>query len=150
MTSPWKGLEKFLQGDWAECSLWTVIGIWSCVDSFHLGRKAPVTICSCLKVKRDQNSCLRIYEHKKLNSKIALHLLKICHVSDTIHYLLSLQKSQKADTGIFSLQKRTLKFKESHILPEATLLSSFKVRNCIHDPIWFPSLFYSSLHSTST
>ena len=115
MTSPWKGLEKFLQGDRAECPLWTVLGIWSCVDSSHLGRKAPITICSCLKVKRDQNSCLRIYEHKELNRKIALHLLKICHVSGafTIQYLLSLQKSPKADTGIFSLQKRTLKFKSS-------------------------------------
>lgn len=66
------------------------------------GEKAPMNFVFLLRVKRGQHLCSRIYEHEKLNSKIPLHLLKICHASDafTIQCLLSLQTSPKADTGM--------------------------------------------------
>lgn len=130
MMSPWKGLEKFLQGDWAVISL-DCHGNMELCWPFPSWRKALITLCTCSELRG-----IRIHAQECKNIKIALHLLKIF-----IQYLLSLQSYQKAVTGIFSLQKRTLKFKESHILPEATLLPSFKVRICTRDPTWIPSLF---------
>lgn len=143
--SPWKCLEKFLQGEWTEYSLWTVTRIWSCVYSFYPGRKVPVTIYPCSVVKGDKNVCSRLYEHEELNNTITLHLLKTYCMWDAfnIQYPLS-QKPPKTDIGIFSLQRRTLKWKWSHNLPKVTLLPS---HICTHVPIsvWACFLFFLAI-----
>lgn len=131
--SQWKCLEKFLQGEWTEYSLWTVTE-YGAVSS-HPGRKVPITICLCSPVKRDENVCSRIDGHKELDTTVALHLLKTYYASDifTTQYLPSLQKFPKADNGFFSLQRITLRFKG----PRACLKShctSSKVSICTHVP----------------
>lgn len=97
---------------------------------------------SCSVVKGDKNVCARPHEHEELNNTLTLHLLKTYCVSDAfeIQYPLS-QKPQKADIGIFSLQRRTLRLKWSHNLPKVTLLPS---HICIHVPIsvWACFLFF--------
>lgn len=97
---------------------------------------------SLLSSQGGKNACSRLYEHEELNNTVTLHLLKTYCVSDAfnIQYPLS-QKPPKADIGIFSLQRRTLRLKWSRNLPKVTLLPS---HICTHVPIsvWACFLFF--------
>lgn len=95
------------------------------------GEKFPSHFCPCSKFKSNKSLYSSIYEHKELNNKITLHLLKTHYVSNafSIQYLLSLPKSQKANVGIFSLQRRTLRFRESYYLAQSHTAIRFQSKD---------------------
>lgn len=102
--SPWKCLEKFLQGEWTEYSLCTVKNMELC-PLFSSRRKVPITICPCSTFKRDKNVCSRTYEHKEVSNTITLHLLKTYYVSklsiSSIYFITKIPKSKLLDILVY-------------------------------------------------